>query len=178
MISAIRSDGALNVMVESPRGSSVKFKYDEELDRIVLSRPLPAGLTYPYDWGCVPSTRAADGDPLDALIAWDQASYPGVIIPSRAVGVLQIEQTNPQSHARQRNDRIVVLPIKAPRQDDIATVFDFSERWRAELERFFVAAVAFEGKELTVIGWAGPVEADELVRATLRAPADYASRQP
>jgi len=67
-------------MVESPRGSSVKFKYDPDDDVMVLSRPLPAGLAYPYDWGFVPSTRAADGDPLDAVIVWDGTSYPGVVV--------------------------------------------------------------------------------------------------
>jgi inorganic pyrophosphatase len=65
---ALRKDGSLNGVVESPRGSSVKFKYDLEDDVMTVSRPLPAGLTYPQDWGFVPSTRADDGDPLDAWI--------------------------------------------------------------------------------------------------------------
>src|SRR5581483_5458953 len=147
MLPALRDDGSVNVVVESPRGSAVKFKYDPEIERFVLSRPLPAGLVYPHDWGFVPSTRASDGDPLDALIAWDGASYPGIVIPCRLIGVLEVEQTNAKSHARERNDRIIALPLKAPRQDDIHSVFDFSDRWRSELERFFVNAVAFERKE-------------------------------
>jgi len=76
VVSAYSADGSLYVMVESPRGSSIKFKYDPAIDRITLSRPLPAGLSYPHDWGFVPSTRASDGDPLDALIAWEGTSYP------------------------------------------------------------------------------------------------------
>jgi len=41
----------------------------------MLSRALPVGITYPYDWGFIPTTHAPDGDPLDAMILWDCASY-------------------------------------------------------------------------------------------------------
>src|SRR5262245_161780 len=50
-------------------------------------------------------------------------------------------------------DRIIVLPVKAPRHSrDIYSVFDFSDRWRSEIERFFLATVAFEDKEVKVLG--------------------------
>ena len=77
MLSTFRKDGSLNVMVESPRGSSVKFKYDPDDEVMMLARPLPLGLIYPYDWGFVASTRAADGDPLDAVILWDGSAIQG-----------------------------------------------------------------------------------------------------
>ena len=167
MLPPLRDDGSVNVVVESPRGSAVKFKYDAAIDRFVLSRPLPAGLVYPHDWGFVPSTRAADGDPLDALIAWDGASYPGIVIPCRLIGVLEVEQANVKSRARERNDRVIALPTKAPRHDDIHSVFDFSDRWRAELERFFLDVVAFEGKDLKILGWSGPSDAEALLKQSL-----------
>ena len=167
MLAAFRPDGSVNVVVESPRGAEVKFKYEGEIDRMVLSRPLPAGLRYPHDWGFVPSTRASDGDPIDALIAWDGTSYPGVVVPCRMIGVLEVDQTNPTSRARERNDRLVLLPVKAPRHADVRTVFDLSDRWRAEIEVFFLAAAAFEGKEPKVLGWSGPLEADALVRRSV-----------
>jgi inorganic pyrophosphatase len=176
MLPAFRSDGSLNVLVESPRGASVKLRYDPEIDRLVLSRPLPAGLTYPYDWGFVTSTRAPDGDPIDAMIAWDETTYPGVIVPCRAIGVLEIEQRT-RARGSERNDRIIVLPVKAPRHSDLHTVFDFSDRWRAEIERFFLATVAFEDKEVKVLGWAGPVEADDLVKTSLFAKRDPAGHR-
>jgi inorganic pyrophosphatase len=161
------SSGAIHVVVETPRGSTVKFKYDPALAAITLSRPLPLGVVYPYDWGFIPSTRAADGDPLDAMVLWDGTSFPGVVLATRAIGMLRVEQTSRTSGARERNDRLFVLPVAAPRAELIESIFDLPERVRAELEQFFVSAVAFERKELRLLGFDGPAEADRCLRSAL-----------
>jgi inorganic pyrophosphatase len=166
MLPTFASDDAFHVVVESPRGSASKIKYDADRRVMMLSRPLPSGLAYPHDWGFVPSTRVADGDPLDVMILWENVSYPGLVIPCRALGLLQAEQTNPKSRARERNDRVVAVPVNAPRCET-RTVFDLNERAREELEQFFLAAVAFEGKQLKLLGWAGPNEAMTLVRRSM-----------
>jgi inorganic pyrophosphatase len=166
-LKAFREDGSLNVIVESPRGAMLKFKYDLALDRIVLSRPLPSGLVYPHDWGFVPETRASDGDPVDAMIVWDGISYPGVLVPCRPIGILNVEQTNLKSGARERNDRLAVLPVTAPRFDAIKTVFDLPPRTREELERFFLAATFFEKKDVRMLGWEGLDKARAFVEASL-----------
>jgi inorganic pyrophosphatase len=168
MIRAFRKDGSVNVMVESPRGSSVKFKYEPKDKVMTISRPLPEGLVYPYDWGFIPSTRAADGDPIDAVIVWDCASYPGVVIPCRLIGVLKAEQTNRETKRRERNDRLFALPTEAPRQSHIKSVFDLTKRQRDELKQLFLHAVYFEDKKLELLGWEGPAEADKLVRSASR----------
>src|SRR5579883_2187444 len=53
-------------VVETPRGSTCKLDFDPELKVFTLAKPLMAGLTYPYDWGFIPSTQAEDGDSLQA----------------------------------------------------------------------------------------------------------------
>jgi inorganic pyrophosphatase len=55
-------------VVETPRGSRAKLEFDPKLRAFTLAKPLLVGLTYPYDWGFIPSTKAEDGDPLDVLI--------------------------------------------------------------------------------------------------------------
>jgi inorganic pyrophosphatase len=167
-LAAFARDGSLHVVVESPRGSSVKFKYDPEHGVMMLSRPLPAGLVYPFDWGFVPGTRAADGDPLDAFILWDASSYPGIVIACRPLGLLKVEQTNLESKRRERNDRVAVIPMKAPRQEGVASVFDLTKRVRDEIEHFFLHAVAFEGKQVTLLGWADKAEAEAVTRKAAR----------
>src|SRR5262245_61900493 len=132
-LAAFRDERTLNLVVESPRGSALKFKCDAETGLMMLSRPLPSGLVYPHDWGFVPSTRAPDGDPLDAFVLWDGVSYPGIVMPARPIGVLRVEQTNPSTHARERNDRLVVVPVQAARLRAVTDVLDMPERVRTEL---------------------------------------------
>ena len=165
-IPAFESDDIFHVIVESPRGSTLKLKYEPQWEAMSISRPLPLGVTFPYDWGFIPSTQSLDGDPLDAMLLWDVASYPGVVIRCRAIGVMQVEQ-NRTSHdpsERIRNDRILAIPIEARREDGIADIDELPLRVRRELEQFAVAAASLEGKDVRILGWGGATAALELVR--------------
>jgi hypothetical protein len=70
-------------VIETPRGSTCKLDFDPKLRVFTLAKPLMAGLTYPYDWGFIPSTEAEDGDPLDVLVIHDAQTYPGVVLRCR-----------------------------------------------------------------------------------------------
>jgi inorganic pyrophosphatase len=154
-----------HVVVESPRGSTVKLKYDADLDAMSISRPLAAGLIYPYDWGFVPSTKAEDGDPVDAALVWDVATFPGVVVPCRALGVIQVEQNRADGDGRARNDRILALPVDARRESELKSALLLPKRLRDEIEHFFIAATALEGKDAAILGWAGPEAALALLQS-------------
>ena len=81
--------GHVHAVVETPRGSRAKLEFDPKLGAFTLAKPLLAGLTYPYDWGFVPSTKAEDGDPLDVLIIHDAATYPGLVLTCKPIGALE-----------------------------------------------------------------------------------------
>jgi inorganic pyrophosphatase len=156
-------DGSFHVVVESPQGATVKLKYEPELGAFTVSKPLVHGMRYPFDWGFVPSTEAPDGDPLDALVFWDQSTYPGVVLPCRALGVLKVDQKKRRGGGRERNDRLLVVPIIAARAENLSSMKDLSRRERAELEHFFTAAVAFADKDVRILGWEGPESAERMV---------------
>jgi len=164
-IPAFGGPGVFHVVVESPRGSGVKLKYDPRWNAMSVSRPLVLGVTYPFDWGFVPSTLGPDGDPLDALVLWDVASYPGVVLPCRALGVMYIEQNraNHDPSERIRNDRILAIPEAAARERDFTTIDSLPSRIRAELEELATIATALEGKDVRVVGWGDAAAALKLI---------------
>ena len=167
----VRGD-VFRVVVESPRGSAVKLKFDPEIGAMTVSRPLTGGLTYPFDWGFVPGTQAADGDPFDAMLLWDTSTFPGVVVPCRAIGLVQLDQRQKTGRGRERNDRILAVPVKAPRMDHIRTVRDLPARQRRELEEFFVQATALTDKDVRVLGWAGRAAALQHIRRSLKERSD------
>lgn len=148
-------DGDVRVVVESPRGSRMKIVYEPEHGVMTLGRPLPLGLVFPFDFGFVPGTLAEDGDPLDAMVLGDAPTFPGVVVACRPVAVLQASQRAARKNERARNDRLICVAAADGRSGETRDLADLAPRLREELEVFFSAAVALEGKELAILGWAG-----------------------
>jgi inorganic pyrophosphatase len=164
LLPAFVRGSSFRVVVESPRGAAAKLKYDPAIEAMTLSRPLTIGLNYPFDWGFIPGTRGADGDPLDAMLLWDTPTFPGVVIPCRAVGIVKVDQRKAGRRGRERNDRVVAIPLKAPRSDQYRTARDLPPRTKRELEQFFIAVTALEGKDVKILGWGGHDAALRLIR--------------
>src|SRR5258705_12743833 len=149
-------------VVETPRGSTCKLDFDPELRLFTLAKPLMAGLTYPYDWGFIPSTKAQDGDPLDVLVIHDARTYPGVVLRCRPVGILEVEQTS--KGKKERNDRVFAVPDRSPLETDLRDIRKLPSHAHDELELFFRATNALENKELKFLGWHGPTRAAKAIK--------------
>ena len=70
----------VSITIETPRGSRNKIKYEPAKKMYSLSKILPEGMVFPYDFGFVPRTKADDGDPLDVLVLTDQPLFPGCLV--------------------------------------------------------------------------------------------------
>ena len=107
----------VHVVVETPRGARAKLTFDPELKTFVLSKSLMLGLSYPYDLGFIPSTRAEDGDPLDVMVIHDAATTPGLVLRCKLIGVLQTIQKT--KHDQIRNDRVIAVPKDSHREREL-----------------------------------------------------------
>ena len=81
----------INAVIEIPYGSNIKY----EIDKIAVQSQLIACFTqrcsYPANYGFVPNTLAADGDPADILVLNEYPLQAGSVIPCRLIGVLVME---------------------------------------------------------------------------------------
>ena len=120
------------IVVETPKGSHNKLKFDPERNAFRLSHVLPLGMSFPFDFGYVPETRADDGDPLDVLILMDAPvqKLAGCLVDVRLIGVLEVEQREKDSSCAghpTRSDAWWASPPDAP----LSEGFDTPRRCRA-----------------------------------------------
>jgi inorganic pyrophosphatase len=159
-------EGNLNVIVDTPKGSHNKFKYDPKLGLFKVGHILPVGATFPFDFGFLPSTRGGDGDPLDVVILMDAPAFPGCLVGTRLIGVIEATQT--ESGTSEKNDRLVGVAVKSRPHADIATLNDLDENLLDELEHFFISYNEIKGKRFKPTGRFGPERAEELAREGMK----------
>jgi inorganic pyrophosphatase len=142
--------GLVHVVVDTPMGSRNKYRFDEELQCFKLGRILPAGASFPGDFGAIPQTRAEDGDALDVLLLVDAPSFVGCVIPARLIGGFRATQT--QGRKALRNDRLIAVPVTSVNPPPITRLSRLAPARLAELEHFFVSYNAAQGRRFRVLG--------------------------
>jgi inorganic pyrophosphatase len=155
--------GELNVIVDTPKGSRNKFKFDEATGIFKLGGVLPLGTSFPFDFGYIPSTRAGDGDPLDVLILMDEPAFPGCLVPSKLIGVIEAQQT--EAGKTTRNDRLIAVAAGSRNHSHLRFLGDLNTNLVHEVEHFFVSYNEAKGKQFELLGRLGPDRAKLIVRA-------------
>ena len=61
----------VNMVIDTPKGSPHKLKYEENSGIFRVHKTLPLGLIFPFNFWFVPGTSGEDGDPLDVLLITD-----------------------------------------------------------------------------------------------------------
>ena len=156
----------LRVVIETPKGSRNKFAFDPEEHIFQLKKVLPAGMTFPYDFGFVPSTQADDGDPLDVLVLMDEPAFPGCMLTCRPVGVIEGEQQDKKQKIR--NDRIVAVEQDAHSWAHVKSMDDLGKQFLRELEEFFVNYHRLSDKEYRVLGVRGSGAVRKIVKSKMK----------
>ena len=124
-------------------------------------------MTFPYDFGFLPQTLAADGDPLDVLLLMDEPAYPGVVVRSRLIGVIEGEQV--EGKKTNRNDRLLAVADANHLYANIRRWQDLPRTLMKELEEFFVNYHRLEGKEYRLLGCKDTAQAKHLIKQARRA---------
>jgi inorganic pyrophosphatase len=153
---------SLRVIIETPKGSRNKFKYDSKLGTYRLNSVLAEGMVFPYDFGFVPLTKAEDGDPLDVLLLMDAPAFTGCIVEARIIGVIEAEQT--EDGKTTRNDRVLAVATESHIHAHIKEPSDLNSNMIRELEDFFVAYNKARGTKFKLLGCKGMNTAMKLIK--------------
>ncbi|TVQ10366.1 MAG: inorganic diphosphatase [Leptolyngbya sp. DLM2.Bin27] len=139
--------GLINVLVEIVGGSKNKYEFDKDLNAFILDRVLFSSVKYPYDYGFVPNTLADDGDPLDGMVLMDEPTFPGCVIASRPIGMLEMIDGG------DRDEKILCVPAADPRYAHVKSLDDVAPHRLDEIAEFFRSYKNLEKKVTEILGW-------------------------
>ncbi len=158
----------IDVVVEIPKGSRNKYEFDEKTGDIKLDRVLKSAVHYPGDYGEIPETLGEDGDPLDALIINRFPVFPGCVVPTRIIGVLEMVDTG------DNDEKLIGVPEGDSDFNEWKDMDDIPESLQKEIVEFFATMNNLQdGKEVTVKGLKGIKEAETILK---RAKEAYAKK--
>lgn len=165
-LDAFDDEGNVNAIIDTPKGSRNKFKYDEKSGLFKLGGALPLGAVFPFDFGYIPSTKGADGDPLDVLVLMDDPAFTGCLVVAKLIGVIEAEQTEDKETTR--NDRLIAVAADSRNHSHVRFLGDLNKNLVHEIERFFISYNETKGKRFKVLGRSGPERAENLIASATR----------
>jgi inorganic pyrophosphatase len=154
----------INVVIEIPHGSGVKYEVDKESGAMVVDRVVFTPMVYPAAYGFIPNTLADDGDPADALVLISAPLVPGAVVRSRPIGLLKMEDEAGQ------DEKIVCVPHDKvhPQYTGITEISQLPAITRDAIEHFFSHYKDLEkGKWVKITGWGTAADAEKAIADSL-----------
>lgn len=137
----------MNVIVEIPKYSKNKYEIDKETGLIALDRVMHSAQDYPFDYGFVPQTLWDDDDALDVLLLTTHPLVPGILVPTRPVGIMNMIDDG------DNDAKVIGVPKKDPRWDNVKDLSDINEHTLKEIEHFFATYKKVQNKEVETKGF-------------------------
>lgn len=153
-------------IVETPRGTRTKLAFDDKFGAFTVKKVLPQGMSFPFDFGFIPSTLGEDGDPVDVLVLMDEALPTGTVVPSRLIGVIEAQQT--EDGETTENSRLIAVAAECQIFSDVKKLSDLPQTVVEQIEHFFVTYNQEAGKQFEPTGRRGPRRAKTLVEKAMR----------
>jgi inorganic pyrophosphatase len=155
------------VVIETPKGSHHKYDLNPALNCFELSKVLPEGFSFPFDFGFLPATLAEDGDPVDVIVLGPAPTFSGCIIPARLLGVIEAKQAE-RGEEPVRNDRLVAVAAASREYRAVDSAKQLGKELIQELEQFFIAYNRQYDRRFEVLGVRGPRTAAALARRGMK----------
>jgi inorganic pyrophosphatase len=143
----------LLAFIEIPKGSRNKYEFDERIGHVILDRFLSSSTVYPTDYGYLMGHMGRDGDPLDALVCVSEPTFPGCVIPVKAVALFKMRDEKGE------DDKVVCVPTHDPGWNHAETMDDIPQPLQREITHFFSIYKELEDKKVAVEGWRSREEA-------------------
>ena len=157
----------VNVIIEIPQGGyPVKYELDKESGAMFVDRFLHSSMIYPSNYGFIPHTLSADGDPVDALVIGNIPVVPGAVIRSRPIGALIMEDESGS------DEKLLCVPVDKlhPFYAKVKSYEDLPEILVEQIGHFFEHYKDLEkNKWVKIKKWAGPDEAFKLIEDGIKA---------
>ena len=152
-----------DVVIEIPAGSRNKYEIDHETGQIRLDRMLFTSTRYPYDYGFVENTLSLDGDPLDALVMLDEATFPGCVVTCRVIGMLRM------SDEAGGDDKLLCVAAGDVRKDYLTNISDLPSFELEEIKHFFQVYKSLEPNKAVHGGdWVDHKAAEDEINASYK----------
>jgi inorganic pyrophosphatase len=150
------------VVVETSKGDRSKFAHDPETGAFELKKLLPDGMSFPTDFGFVPGTVAADGDPLDVMVLHDEPLPMGSVVTVRLLGVIEAQQI--EDGKSERNDRLMAVSVASHLYKKLQRIEDLGDEYIRNLEEFFVNYNRLGGKGFEIVRIGEPKDAIRCIK--------------
>ncbi|MGQ0597851.1 inorganic diphosphatase [Aquabacterium sp.] len=148
-----KAPDVFNVIIEIPANADpIKYEIDHKTGAVFVDRFMGTAMHYPCNYGYVPQTIAADGDPVDVLVVTPFPLQPGVVIPCRPLGILKMEDE------AGGDSKLVAVPTEkiCAMYKDIQKLEDLPVLLVSQIKHFFEHYKDLEpGKWVKVTGWDG-----------------------
>ena len=156
----------LNAIIEVPQGSDpVKYEIDKASGAMFVDRFLHTAMHYPCNYGFVPHTLAADGDPVDIMVVTNTPVVPGAVVRVRPIGVLIMEDEAGQ------DEKILSVPVDRlhPYYAQISSYRNLPEILLSQIAHFFAHYKDLEpDKWVEVKRWGEADEACRMIEAAVK----------